>query len=458
MSKTTYQRISAASPEAVLDAAERELMAAGGGERWLAVGFRLRQYWLEGEPEQSLIALYHLQATTSGCRTALAVFEPEPRVVEAIAQAEPWFSLLGVRGVALAEPVELAPVRIPKPWGQEIWYTGVERRGQAAVTDGAYRMPLPWLLAAAPRRVADGQSRDLILLKILDPLPDPVFGDLYFELHEEKREVYVVTAVDRRAWPDGVGGIRFGFDAGRVAQYPSEQAFLDAYLASVAKYREVRRAIDELLDQRRLAAGVGLNEPLAASTLRQWLAGLPAELTEREQHLREAMESFTALRPLQVGDVVKVPHRVPHSLQHGVRTVEFQTPVYERLILSFAQKVLTQADWDTAAAARIMTAAPPAEEAFEQTASGRGWLEERIVEFDDFEVHRVRLEPGASRLLDATPAYALLMCVGGDLQLDGKTLGADVAVLLPAAWNGGTLRNTAAEPRVALLATPVHAR
>jgi hypothetical protein len=31
-------------------------------------------------------------------------------------------------------------------------------------------------------------------------------------------------------------------------------------------------------------------------------------------------------------------------------------------------------------------------------------------------------------------------------------------VLLPAAWNGGTLRKTAAEPRVALLASPVHAR
>src|SRR5690625_7657891 len=42
------------------------------------------------------------------------------------------------------------------------------------------------------------------------PLPVEVVGDLYFELHEEKREVYVVTSIDPQAWPEGIGAIRYG--------------------------------------------------------------------------------------------------------------------------------------------------------------------------------------------------------------------------------------------------------
>jgi hypothetical protein len=37
----------------------------------------------------------------------------------------------------------------------------------------------------------------LILLKTLNPVADDVIGDLYYEMHEEKWEVYVVTEIDK---------------------------------------------------------------------------------------------------------------------------------------------------------------------------------------------------------------------------------------------------------------------
>jgi hypothetical protein len=251
-----------------------------------------------------------------------------------------------------------------------------------------------------------------------------------------------------------VGAIRFGFDDAVRAGYAGDQRFLADYLAAVRAYRTARQAIDRLLDQRRAAAGIALDAPLAAATLRAWLAELPAAVQAQERELRAAMERFTGMRPLRLGDVVKVPCLVPHSLQHGVRTVEFQTPVYERLILSFAQKVLTQADWDTDAAAALLRLDPPPAEALATTAQGAGWVEERIVEFDDFEVRRIALQPGAARALASPGSYALAMAVGSGLQLAAAPLPADAAVLLPAAWTGAEVVNRGDRAAYLLLALP----
>ncbi|HSB96851.1 MAG TPA: hypothetical protein VLC91_10395, partial [Spongiibacteraceae bacterium] len=351
----------------------------------------------------------------------------------------------------------LQPISIPKPWGREIWYTGIEQRGVAEISDGQFTVALPWLLAAAPQRLLGG-DQEPILLKILDPLPAAVFGDLYFEMHRQKQEVYVVTAVDTDAWPDGIGAIRFGFNAEVRAFYGDDQKFLDAYLTSVRAYREIRGSIDRQLDARRQVEGIDLNEPLAASTLQAWLEGLPLSLTRQEQAARAAMERFTGMQSLQVGDVIKVPCLVPHSLQHGVRTVEFQTPVYERLILSFAQKVLTQAGWDTEAAAALLCMDPPPLEPWSITAQGDNWIEERIVEFDNFEVRRITLQGGAVRTLSSSDRYGLLMAVGADLQLASESLPTDTAVLLPVAWRGSEVANIGSRPAYLLLATPTAAR
>ena len=73
------------------------------------------------------------------------------------------------------------------------------------------------------------------------------------------------------------------------------------------------------------------------------------------------MESFTRLLDLRVGDVVRVEPYYPHSLQHGVRVVELQTPTYERFIISFAQQVVTQDHWDSEHAIAHMSLDPAPE-------------------------------------------------------------------------------------------------
>ena len=180
-------------------------------------------------------------------------------------------------------PAKLVPVTIDKPWGREIWHSAIEARGESAVLVAGRRLPLSRYLQAV------GLGDPVILLKVLDPDPAPVRGDLYFEVHERKREVYIVTAIDPKAWPDGQGRIRLGMDQALRRSYGNDAAFRAAYLEAVRAYERERCAID-----------AGERPPGKA---------------EREK--RALMEAFTASAPLQVGDVVAVPPWTPHALQHG---------------------------------------------------------------------------------------------------------------------------------------------
>src|SRR5690625_6902641 len=226
------------------------------------------------------------------------------------------------------------------------------------------------------------------------PLPVEVVGDLYFELHEEKREVYVVTSIDPQAWPEGIGAIRYGFDPEVRAGFASDDAFRRAYLAAVRAYRGVRVELDQRLDRWLSGQGLSPAQPVAPEVRARAMATLPTALQRQERELRRALARCTRLRPLRVGDVVQVPLHLPHALQHGVRTVEFQTPVYERLILSFAQKVLTQDHWDTEEAVERMALEPPPERPLPRLRRGVGWVEEQIVDVADFEALRLQGEEG----------------------------------------------------------------
>lgn len=401
------------------------------GERLLLVDFELRQYWLPEAPSLSLTALYCM----TGERLQVAVTD-QVLVADRAAPQLQYQAWTRHHGLASWEPgmlLELSPVIVPKPWGREIWYSGVERRGVCSFAAGSGRSPIPWLQAVVPDSRLGESAEPLVLLKILDPHPQPVVGDLYFELHEEKREVYVVTGIDPGAWPGGQGGIRLGFDPRRLADYPDQQAFRQAYLGAVQAYEVVRRELDGLA--------------------RQGLVAKPAQL-EREQALRETMNDFTCLRPVRVGDVVTVPLRVPHSLQHGVRTIEFQTPVYERKILSFAQQVQTQDHWDTADAVQSMVLQAPPQPEFPLLQQGEGLRVERVVDFPDFEVRRITLCGSARLGVEIRDAYGLLMVVSGVLHLLGATYGSERALLLPRGWTGVLDTAQAAQPLVLLWAVP----
>jgi hypothetical protein len=334
---------------------------------------------------------------------------------------------LGDHRLRLDQPVLLEPEIVPKPWGREIWHTGIEARGESRVRTNAGTLPVSQYLTLAPHRLTG--SLPLVLLKILDPRPEPVLGDLYFETHERKQEVYVVTHVDPEAWPDGRGRIRFGMNQALRARYGDDDRFRADYLEAVRRYERVRRAID---------AGEAVPDGDEAAR-------------------RAAMEAFTELRELAVGDVVVVPTWLPHSLQHGVRVIEFQTPTYERYIISFAQRVLTQNHWDTDKAVANMRLDAPPPPRFDAPAAGI----ERIVGFDDFRAWRMTLAAGESRLLPAHPGYLLCMAVTGRVGLDGLALDPEQAAFVPGEALRGPrrehsarLRNDGSEPAVLLIAAP----
>lgn len=446
-------RTAAENPEAEFESFLQSAQIETDRETLLVVDFNFCEYWREEKNSIALTALFY--ARRDGVSIAVLRREQFDHCLKQLSQSmENLLQELPVTIFPLNGVIPLQPIAIPKPWGQEIWYTGIEKRGVAEVGELGRSVPLPWLLAVAPQRLVRGAQQP-ILLKILDPLPEPVFGDLYFELHRKKQEVYVVTAVDRSAWPDGVGAIRFGFDAKRRNEFADDVAFIEAYLSAVRDYRVVRKQIDAQIDKARHCENIGLNDPVSADTLARWLEEIDSELQKNEATLRARMESFTALMPLRVGDVVKVPCLLPHSLQHGVRTVEFQTPVYERLILSFAQKVLTQAEWDTDEAAEVLQLDPQPQTAFPVTARGEGWVEEQIVQFDDFEVRRICLQPRVQMHFDHQRSYALGMVVGQVLSLGGCDLRPDDAALLPACFQRRILSNDTDAVAYFLVALPL---
>ena len=296
-------------------------------------------------------------------------------------------------------PVRLVPVSIHKPWGREIWYSAIEERGESRVAVDGRELPLSKYLDAA--RI----EAPVILLKVLDPHAEPVRGDLYFEVHEHKREAYVVTAVDPAAWPDGKGRIRFGMNQRARRRFADDEKFRAAYLSAVREYESLRRRIDR-----------GETVPKGDEALK-----------------RGAMDAFTSLRELAPGDVVVVPPWTPHALQHGVRVVEFQTATYERYIISFAQKVVTQDGWDSERAISRLRLDPPQPPDFRTVAPGI----EAIASFDDFGVWRVG---GAAsevvRLPESVP-YALCMAVAGHVDVGTLKLAPEEACLIP----GGALRS-----------------
>jgi len=348
--------------------------------------------------------------------------------------------------INLQKPLKLDIQQIPKPWGQEIWYTGIETRGICTIQ----AVPLPWILDVFASIVTGSRELTPILLKILDPSPYEILGDLYFELHVKKREVYVVTHLDENAWPDSAGEIRFGFDPDMINTYADEQQFKKAYLTSVNDYRQVRDKIDARLDEIRSNAQLTEGERVPVETFRSWHNEIDPTLAAQEKQLREAMNLFTAKRSLRVGDVIQVNPCTPHSLQHGVRVIEFQTPHYERYILSFAQKVLTQNHWDTKEALDQVQIGVEETAEIQQLSE----TESLIADFEEFKVIRILLQPGMDKTIDAD-IYCLVISVEGSLALGEQQLVPEEGYYIPACARPVAISNTGTRPATILIAQPV---
>jgi hypothetical protein len=428
-----------------VDAALDEQAARFDVPRTHVIQFELAQRWANAPRPLTAVYLFERDATHAFV-TDRPLDVPGPGHFHATAKR------CQAAIFSLEQPLTLAPVTIVKPWGREHWYTGIEARGTSGVTDGRCTSPLSWVLAAAPRRLCG--DAPLPLLKVLDPAPESVLGDLYFELHDTKQELYVVTRIDRRAWPDGCGAIRFGMNAARRAKYADDQRFRAAYLVAVRKYEAVRRSIDGLLDKKRAAACVQLDVPVPPVLMQRWLDELDPRLIEAERATRAAMDEFTGMRALREGDIVQLPCGLPHALQHGVRVIEVQTPTFERRILSFAQKVLTQDHWDTESAVKHMRLDCPAASEPRAFINEHDCTVERIGEFDRFGTRRVRLAPEARLTLPADLPYAVCIGVSGELSLGNTRIGPETACLVPGSATQRTLTNIGDADAVCLLSGP----
>ena len=84
---------------------------------------------------------------------------------------------------------------------------------------------------------------------------------------------------------------------------------------------------------------------------------LPAQLVEQEQHAKTELESFVGWKNLKVDSFRR--NLRPTFSTTWRRGYRIQTPVYERFIISFDQKVLTQNHWDVESAFEVMKLKTP---------------------------------------------------------------------------------------------------
>ncbi len=330
-------------------------------------------------------------------------------------------------GVAfdLEAPVRLEPVVVAKPWGREVWYSGIEARGESRVVTSGGTLALSTYLALAPRRL--GGDHPVTLIKRLEPRPQPLLGELYFEVHRQKHELYVVTAVDRSLYPDGAGELLLGLDQRKRREFPDDNACRSALGAALAAYEAARRAVD--------ASG----SPDAAALA-------------READTRRRARAFAALTTVHEGDVVVVPAGIPHALQPGVQVVELQTPTYEREILWSTRQVLTQDRWDGARAVQWLSLDPAPSPRIEDP----GKAAQHIAAFADFGVSRITLSAGCAFEIPPGISQALCVCLEGAARIATTagclTLEAGEVALLPAAANSRTLEAAGASAQLLLTA------
>ena len=293
------------------------------------------------------------------------------------------------------EPLQLKVLKIPKPWGFEGWYTGFEKRGVVNAIDKYGETELPYALNLFKKQMLADDLESLILLKTLNPVAEKTIGDLYYELHEKKWEVYVVTEIDKTAWPSGKGIIKAGLHPDKIEEYRNkygnnwEVTLRTEFKSAVSEYEQIRLQIDGSQDD------------------------IPKKLLEKEKFLRNKASDFVGDLQVKVGDIISFPVFQIHSLRHGIKVVEFQTPHYERLILMFAQKVLTQNHWDTENAINKMETEVYHPPKLDCIHNSKYLIVERFTDFPQFNFDRIRLEPKNTYEIQLDGRYQLLIIISG---------------------------------------------
>jgi len=343
--------------------------------------------------------------------------------------------------ISTDEPFRLEKLKISKPWGYESWYTGVEKRGVVKIIDEFGKTELPYSLKLFKKQVLAGFQEDLILLKKLNPLSKAVIGDLYYEMHEEKWEVYVVTEIDKKAWPSGVGIIKAGINPDKIKEYKKinnrnwNKLLLNDFKQAITKYEILRRKID--FSKKSISKA----------------------LMSQETTLRKKAASFVGDCYVKVGDIISFPALQIHSLQHGIKVIEFQTPHYERMIVMFSQKVITQNHWDTEKALKKIVPEVYKKPKIKNLLKTEGFMLERFVDFPHFTADRLFLNPDKFWTDQLNDKYHILIVIKGEANIFseyGKSiiLRSEDAFFLPNSMGSYTIKNTGEIPLIYLKAMP----
>ena len=339
------------------------------------------------------------------------------------------------------EPLQLKVLKINKPWGFEGWYTGIEKRGVVNVVDKYGETELPYALNLFRKQMLTDDIESLILLKTLNPVAEKTIGDLYYELHEKKWEAYVVTEIDRTAWPSGTGIIKAGLHPDKIEEYKKmygnnwKVMLLREFKSAVNEYENTRQQIDNSQED------------------------ISKELLDKDASLRDKASAFVGDLPVNVGDIISFPVFQIHSLRHGIKVIEFQTPHYERLILMFAQKVLTQNHWDTENAISKMETEVYYPPKLDCIHNSKDLIVERFTDFPQFNFDRIRLNPKNSYDNHLDGRYQLLIIISGSAAVVSKTgksikLNKEESLFLPLAMDSYRIENIGNSQLICLNATP----
>ena len=338
-------------------------------------------------------------------------------------------------------PFKLGNINISKPWGYETWYTGIEKRGVVNVLDENGKTELPYSLNIFKQQILGDYPEELILLKKLNPYAEDVVGDLYYEMHEKKWEVYIVTEIDESAWPEGVAIIKAGINPKKITEYKIKHDknwkyyLIKDFKEAINEYENLRRKID--------------NSKEISSKY----------LFSQESELREKAANFVGDCYVKKGDIVSFPPFQIHSLQHGIKVIEFQTPHYERLIVMFGQKELTQEKWDSEKALDKIIPKVYKPPQLENLYKSKGILLERFVDFSHFTADRLYLEPEMIWQEKLKNQYQILIAISGQATIlneinDTNSMNLEEAFFLPKSMGSYYLKNTGDEPLICLKAMP----
>jgi hypothetical protein len=458
------------NPEAELDTYIAQLRVKGQPYGLLYLTYTFDEYWADHRAVR-LSAMYLIDSRRDpvSIRAAVAAAGPPFRLDKGSALASyatleeryrAWVARHGAADIVFSDGCLLEPVYIPKPWGREVWYTGIERRGVSYISSGSGRTILPWALSVAPRRLTNDRNEGILLVKVLEPFSDPLYGNLYYEIHPRKQEVYIVTDIDRDVWPDGIGEIRVGINQGRRRFYKDARAFREDLAKTLMAYRHVRARIDRHITAHDKANRLSLTTALTPHDKRRLDRYVPVSLKKSERKLRGALESFLNTEYVTAGDIVKILPNTPHCVQHGVRCLGYQTQDYDRLIMAFSQKVLTQADWDIeeAVTAMMLSGYAPTRPGHSVMLSPE-IVKEHVARLRAFAIVRLSLPRGSSYRMDNHTDYSLLYTSGdGRIQAgghgDGTPLSGEMVFLIPRSVSGFSLTASGNHPLTALMGFP----